>query len=73
MNKISFLFCFFLIVIDGLKAQVEDEVIDYTDQSSSQELVNIENTDSLFYSYPNHELNFQILHLMKVKFQNIKV
>ncbi len=68
MNKISFLFCFFLIVIDGLKAQVEDEVIDYTDQSSSEELVNIENTDSLFYSYPKHELTFQILHLMRNKF-----
>lgn len=67
MKKTFFLFCLCSIILKSLTAQNEYDVIDYTDRSSSS--VTITNdSDSLFDSFPNHEISFQLLHLIRNKF-----
>ncbi len=67
MKKISFLLC--LIILGGLKAQIEDDIIDYTNHSFSLDSVKVVNVkDSFFDSFAKHELSFQSLHLIRNKF-----
>ncbi|MAW65416.1 MAG: hypothetical protein CMD18_04385 [Flavobacteriales bacterium] len=69
MKKIIFLFCFCLTILGGLKAQNEDDIIDYTNQSSSIDSVKVENVkDSFLDNFAKHELTFQSLHWIRNKF-----
>jgi len=57
------------MILGGLKAQNSEDIIDYTNQSSSSESVNVESVkDSFFDEFSKHELTFQSLHLIRNKF-----
>tara|TARA_B100000614_G_C14522481_1_gene483166 strand:- start:404 stop:1156 length:753 start_codon:yes stop_codon:yes gene_type:complete len=71
MRRLLLIFFFFAFLGFGLKAQ-NDDVIDFTDTSVSGDSDSKEESndsqDSIFGDIPNYEINFQLLHLIRNKF-----
>lgn len=71
MRKLHLIIFFFALLGFGLTAQ-NDDVIDYTDTSISDDSYSDEESndspDSILNDIPSYEINFQLLHLIRNKF-----
>ena len=71
MRRLYVIFFFFSFLGFGLIAQ-NDDVIDFTDTSVSGDSDSNEGSndsqDSIFSDIPNYEFNFQLVHLIRNKF-----